>query len=294
MNTTKFNRSTEDLGNIVGLEHVNVQIPDQRLATLFYLEGLGLTRDPYMHVTDANMWINAGRNQFHLPNRLPTQVLRGTIGLVLPSLDALRQRLQRVTPKLAGTKFSWKDEGSSVSAICPWGNRIRSHQAGPGFGRMLLGIPYVEFPVARGTAEGIARFYRAVLKTPAWVETLQGFPVAKVKVGMDQHLVFRETAAAIEAYDGHHIAIYISDFSGPHQWLEEHSAVSEESDQYQFRFEAIIDPDSGKELFRIQHEVRSLSHPMFVRQWSLVNRNPAQTQQGYATGRDAYYPAPPE
>ena len=36
----------EDVGNIVLLEHVNVQIPDQALATLFYVMGLGLTRDP--------------------------------------------------------------------------------------------------------------------------------------------------------------------------------------------------------------------------------------------------------
>ena len=33
----KYDRTTEDLGNIVGLEHVNVTIPDQRLATLFTL-----------------------------------------------------------------------------------------------------------------------------------------------------------------------------------------------------------------------------------------------------------------
>ena len=39
-----FDRAAEDLGNIIGLEHVNVLVPDQRLATLFYISGLGLTR----------------------------------------------------------------------------------------------------------------------------------------------------------------------------------------------------------------------------------------------------------
>jgi hypothetical protein len=34
---------------------------------LFYVTGLGLTRDPYLMVADSNMWINAGRSQFHLP-----------------------------------------------------------------------------------------------------------------------------------------------------------------------------------------------------------------------------------
>ena len=36
--------------NIRLLEHVNLTQPDQRLATLFYVVGLGLTRDPYMMV----------------------------------------------------------------------------------------------------------------------------------------------------------------------------------------------------------------------------------------------------
>ena len=40
-----FDRAAEDLGNVIHFEHVNVTIPDQRLATLFYVAGLGLTRD---------------------------------------------------------------------------------------------------------------------------------------------------------------------------------------------------------------------------------------------------------
>ena len=63
-----FDRAAEDLGNSIHLEHVNVQIPDQRLAALFYAAGVGLTRDPAMMVGDGNMWINVGRSQFHLPN----------------------------------------------------------------------------------------------------------------------------------------------------------------------------------------------------------------------------------
>jgi hypothetical protein len=48
-----FDRGAEDLGNSIHLEHVNVQVPDQRLATLFYVAGLGLTRDPYLMVSDS-------------------------------------------------------------------------------------------------------------------------------------------------------------------------------------------------------------------------------------------------
>ena len=79
-----YDRATEDLGNVVFLEHVNVRVPDQRIATIFYVTGMGLTRDPYLVTGVDNMWINAGRNQFHLPGGSP-QVLRGHVGLVSPT-----------------------------------------------------------------------------------------------------------------------------------------------------------------------------------------------------------------
>ena len=65
MDQKTFDRAAEDLGNAIHLEHVNVTIPDQRIASLFYGAGLGLTRDPYLQVMDDNMWMNVGRSQFH-------------------------------------------------------------------------------------------------------------------------------------------------------------------------------------------------------------------------------------
>src|SRR6516165_9161335 len=103
-----FDRSTEDLGNSIHLEHVNVQVPDQRLATLFYVTGLGLTRDPYLMVSDGNMWVNVGRSQFHLPTG-PAQVLRGHTGLVIAGREALLDRLAAVRKKLADTRFGFAE-----------------------------------------------------------------------------------------------------------------------------------------------------------------------------------------
>src|SRR6202790_1989172 len=97
-----FDRGAEDLGNSVHLEHVNVQVPDQRLATLFYVAGLGLTRDPYLMVSDTNMWVNVGRSQFHLPSG-KAQVLRGHTGIVIAGREALLDRLASVASKLDGT-----------------------------------------------------------------------------------------------------------------------------------------------------------------------------------------------
>src|ERR1700678_4703439 len=103
----KFDRAAEDLGNSIHLEHVNVQVPDQHLATLFYVAGLGLTRDPYLMVSDDNMWINVGRSQFHLPSG-EAQVLRGHTGIVIAGRAALLQRLASVAKRLHGTQFAFR------------------------------------------------------------------------------------------------------------------------------------------------------------------------------------------
>ena len=92
MEQPRYNRAAEDIGNIVDLGHVNTAVPDQGLATLFYVSGLGLTRDPFMMTSTDNMWVNVGQSQFHLPTA-KAEVLRGVTGLVLPERQALLQRL---------------------------------------------------------------------------------------------------------------------------------------------------------------------------------------------------------
>ena len=57
-----YDRTTEDAGNVVSLDHLNLTIADQPSAIAFYIMGLGLTRDPYMTVGLDNMWLNAGRH----------------------------------------------------------------------------------------------------------------------------------------------------------------------------------------------------------------------------------------
>src|SRR5438132_708877 len=112
-----YDRAAEDLGNIVALEHVNVTVPDQQIATQFYVSGLGLTRDPYLMTGVTNMWINAGRCQFHLPGNQP-QVLRGRVGLVMPDREALLRRLGRVRKRLEGTAFDFHEHDSFVDVTC--------------------------------------------------------------------------------------------------------------------------------------------------------------------------------
>ncbi|MFO1302252.1 MAG: hypothetical protein U1F54_00890 [Burkholderiales bacterium] len=278
----RFDRAAEDVGNIVKLEHVNVTVPDQQLATIFYVTGLGLTRDPYIMTGVDNMWINVGESQFHLPTGRP-QVLRGTIGLVLPDLAALASRLRGVEPALEGTAFRYALRDDRVEVSCPWGNRIRCHAASPDlFGERTLGMAYVELDVPEGTASHIAAFYRDVLGAPARVEDR----IAVVTAGPRQSLRFRETREPVAAYDGHHVQIYVADFSGPHRRLLERGLVSRETDQHEYRFIRIVD-DRGATQFELEHEVRSLRHPLCGR--PLVNRNPAQSNRGYLPGRDAWW-----
>jgi hypothetical protein len=278
-----FDRAAEDLGNSIHLEHVNVSIPDQRLAALFYGAGLGLTRDPILMVSDDNMWMNAGRSQFHLPTGKP-QVLRGRTGIVIEGREALLNRLAAVKPKLADTRFDFREYNDHVEATCPWGNTIRLHEPdAERFGRIVLGIPYVEFDVPVGAAKGVADFYQRMLDAPA--EVINGdATIAKVTVGKKQYLLFRETDRPLPEYDEHHVQIYVVNFSGPHRRLCERGLVNREDNQYQYRFRDIIDLDSGKHLFTIEHEVRSITHPMFMR--PLINRNPAQTARNYSLGHD--------
>ena len=222
----QYDRATQTVGNIVHLEHFNCLINDQRLATLFYVVGLGGTRDPYIFMGLENMWINFGRTQVHLPSRGPApkpEVLRGVAGFVVPDLAALKKNLEhagkemkRVVPE-KDTKFSWQDKGDTVEATCPWGNRIRCHAPSPEYPRTELGLVYVDFDVPPGAAQGIALFYEQVMKVPASADKGR----ATVSIGRNQKLFFSETKEKLPEYDGHHIQIYIAEFSTGYDWLKE-------------------------------------------------------------------------
>jgi hypothetical protein len=279
----QFDRTVEDIGNIVELGHVNVRVPDQSKAIAYYLMGLGLTRDPYLMTGLENMWVNVGRGQFHLPTR-GADVVRGTVGLVIPDREALLQRLGNARKFLEGTKFSFRETEDAVETTCPWGNRMRVHEPDPArFGGMRLGMPYVELDIPAGTdLAAIARFYVEILGGIAGVAKDERGTYAWASTSADSKVTFRETAAKLPEYDRHHIQITLADFSGPHRKLLERGLISEESDQHQYRFLDIVDVDSNKPLFRVEHETRSMRHPMFGRTY--INRNPDMTNRNFVPG----------
>jgi hypothetical protein len=278
----QYDRSAEDVGNILELEHVNLTVPDQGIAALFYVTGLGFTRDPYIDFGTFNMWVNLGQQQFHLPLG-EAQRFRGHLCVVVPDLEDLRKRLNFIAKPMAGTEFSWQEADDHIALTCPWGNDIRAYAAGA-FANMDLGMPLIVMDVPTGTSAAIARFYEQVIGCPA---TAAGGE-ARIRVGYNQTLAFREADGEPAPYDGHHIAVYVADFSGPHRWLKARGLISEESDQHQYRFQTIVDPDSGETLTELEHEVRSLSHPMSRR--ALVNRNPAVNFFTYRRGNEIFTP----
>lgn len=280
----KYLREDEDVGNVQLLEHVNLTVPDQSIASMFYVTGLGFTRDPYIDFGTFNMWINLGDQQFHLPTN-KAQILRGHIGLVVPDLDELLKRLNFASKGLQNTQFSYAAENDFLALTCPYGNKFKVY-APSSYPRMDIGIAYIQFDVPTATTAGIARFYEQVLGCPAQ----HSGDIATVAMGHNQQLIFCETQTELTSYDGHHIAIYISNFSAPHSWLSQRGLISEESDQYQYRFQNIVEPESGELLYELEHEVRSLSHPMYRR--CLVNRNASTNFFTYRKGNEQFTPAP--
>src|SRR5205085_6804990 len=140
-------------------------------------------------------------------------------GLIIEGREALLERLASVRDRLSDTKFGFSEHNDHVEATCPWGNKVRVYEPDAArFGRITLGIPYVEFDVPVGTAKGIAKFYREMIDVPAEVVNGDG-TTAKVTVGKNQNLLFRETDKPLPDYDEHHVQIYVVNFSGPHQPL---------------------------------------------------------------------------
>jgi hypothetical protein len=278
----------EDTGNLLLLEHINLRIPDQRLATAFYVSALGLTRDPYMMTGVTNMWINIGRSQIHLPHG-DAQRLRGHAAMVVGKRQSLVARLRAVQPVLDGTAFGWTEQADRVEVTCPWGNRYDcldpdAYQANAPWSGIDLGIAYVQLDVPVGCAGSIAAFYREVFDAFVEVRDRDGSQQAVIAVGTHQQLIYAETHAANVEYDGHHIQIYVANFSEPFARLARRG-LSYGEEPHQYRFADIIDPVSGAHCFTLEHEVRSLRHPLYAR--PLVNRNPDQSNQDYRMGDDA-------
>lgn len=252
-----------EVRGVVWLEHVNLVTGGRELAEVFYLEGLGLTRDPTRDPASSVMWVNVGsRQQFHLQD--PTkedaaQAVDGCIGLALPDLAALTGRLRAVSPRLSepevpGSRFAFADLGGTVVVDCPWGNRFfvyscAAEAAAPSPGRppkrartvMEAAHEHLDSCMAVRNEAGIrfvhwrcadagraSRFYEEVFGCVVW--RAAGSAIAAVCVGPSVHLVFSSAPAArggeaAQRARGVHICVYTSEFQRAHDRLRERGLI---------------------------------------------------------------------
>lgn len=265
--TNTYDRKTQDVGNIVLFEHLNLKVPDFDTAIRFYVEGLCMTRDPYYMVGPVNMWLNNGYQQLHF-QKGEAQHFRGEVVLVIPDLQHVADNLKKVEPYLSASRFSRAEESHCIVVSCPWGNRYRIYDHWEGFDK-LRGIPHLQADVPCNTGPSIARFYRSVLD--ARVEVAAGnASEVMVTIGPGQTICFKETDKDLPKFDGHHICVYLANLSSSYEWLLERNLVTSEDNVFQYRFQEIFDADTAQTVYKIEHEVRSLYHPIFMR--PLVNR----------------------
>lgn len=268
-----------EVGRCVHLEHVNFELDDHDLATVFFMAGLGLTRDPYKRADDTNMGVNVGLQQFHLPRRgNPTPPFPGLVGLVVPDLDGACDRLARLQAagKFDATPYTLDRAGDMARVTSPFGINMHLHAAGTLPFLRPLGLAYVDVPVPPGTAAGLVSFYRRIMGCPAELTDLDGVPAAVVGVGAHQSLRYRE--CTLGSYETHsfHVAIYTTDYNALRRTLKDQDAFMGDALNQTFFFNRLFDPDSGETLIHFQHEMRGLFHPDFMR--PLVNRWPLDAE----------------
>ena len=227
------------------LDHVNLNVRawSDELAR-FWWDALGCVSDPRTpSILATNVaggcsmqglqWANIGLQQVHMcvgePEEADQSMANGIVGVSFPDLAELKKRLDSVgaawvedmeRTDLVGAGLT----GRSIRFSSPTDVRFRAHEATRGaqwFGPLGakdagccqpgglstgLGIGYVEFAVPTGSAAGIGRFYERTLGIPALVTG----GCCRVAMRTGQFLLFRETAAEIPAYDGHHICFCMS------------------------------------------------------------------------------------
>ncbi len=262
-----------EVGGILHLDHVNFQVPEHDLVTVFFINGLGLTRDPFRRADETNMGVNVGLQQFHLPRRGESPPFPGVVGLVVPDPAAIRARLQRLDRlgKLGGA-YAADFGNESAEITSPFGFRLRLHAAGSIPFQHPLGIAYVEISVPPGSAESIAAFYTEVFRAIAVVETLDGAPAAIINTGPFQTARFVERD--LETHDTHnfHLSYHVTHYNEARERIAAAGALQGTGTGQVFFFDRLFDPESGATIFPVTNEVRSVYHPDFMRR--LVNRWP--------------------
>ncbi|GLC38576.1 hypothetical protein PLESTM_000749300 [Pleodorina starrii] len=161
--TEQLDEQCQDVGNVVLLEHINLEVPDVEVARLFFGEGLGLSADPSTTAAQRGglhvMWYNCGKQQFHIARGPGAQRLPpgSVVGLVMRDVGAVAERMEGVRQMLGDVALTYA-RSDTLEVVDPYGNTYAVHASLPYFpGRQ--GIAYLQLPCFPGTAAAIAQFY---------------------------------------------------------------------------------------------------------------------------------------
>ena len=272
---SNFEVTSPEIGRMLHMDHVNFETPDHEMATIFYMNGLGFTRDPYRRADEQNLGVNVGRQQFHLPKRGEcTPPFYGIVGLVVPDIDGIKQRFELLNDlgKFKGTPYGWLEEGNAVLITSPFGYRLRLHSYGTLDFSKPLGIAYVEVPSPPGKAKRVGNFYEKIVGAPVQISEVGGSEAAIISAGPHQEIKFIERE--LDDYDTYsmHISYHVTHYNELRQRLNEHGSLMGLGEGEAIFFNKIFDPDTGENLMTFQNEVRSVYHPDFMR--PLINRWP--------------------
>tara|TARA_B100000029_G_scaffold162573_1_gene158620 strand:+ start:877 stop:1785 length:909 start_codon:yes stop_codon:yes gene_type:complete len=272
--TEHFSKILPEVGGILHLDHINFQVSDHDLATVFFIGGLGLTRDPFRRADETNMGVNVGLQQFHLPRRGATPPFPGLIGLIVPDLDIIRLRLSRLNKlqKFKDTPYEANFEDNAAKITSPFGFCIRLHSSKSMHFLKPLGIGYVEIPVPNGVADDILKFYCEVFHSIATIENRDGNKTAAINVGPFQKLYFVEKE--LDSYElyNFHISFHVTHYNRAREMIKERGALMGTGEGEVFFFDKIFDPETGASIFSMTNEVRSVYHGDYMR--PLINRWP--------------------
>jgi hypothetical protein len=275
----EFRARDTEVGSILHLEHVNFTVPGQDLITIFFINGLGLTRDPYKRTDETNFGVNVGQQQFHLPTGGPTPPFPGLVHLVSPDLPMIVTRLRRLEQagKFDGTPFSLEQTADALDIVTPFGPKLRIVSPADKVFHKPLGIYQVDLLIPQGTADGCAAYYSGVLGAPAEVQIVAGRRSAVVVMGPNQRVIFSESEPSGFDFDyrSFHLAFYISHYNQTAAKIEAGGGIKGKAGASQMFSTKVFDPRTGETLFLLENEVRSVYHPDFMRplinRWPLVN-----------------------
>lgn len=243
----------------------------------------------------------------HMEQRIKedgSQIWRGKIEILYEDeaqLAAAAKRVEGLMGKADYAKVATSGSGDGMTVTGPWGNRFSLRVAneeqkvayGESYGVLpnmrppeppkpgkapkvasprpvCLGLGDIYIEVPTGCAAKIARFYRELFHFDTQENSPGNWSVVGGPNGNCQALRFQDVADA-KPWGGEHLAVYIGDYEGTFQRVEEKGLVwqnprfikvdnvrtlEEARKSQQFRIKDITDLDTGEVIFELEHEVR--------------------------------------